>query len=139
MNNRIRMIIIALLVLVVGSIVFLKQKSIASSNQEMPGEKETVSQALPKLLDLGADKCIPCKMMMPILDELSESHKDKFEVVFIDVWKNPEAAQPYQIKLIPTQIFFDGDGNELFRHEGFFSKEEILSKWQELGVDIKLN
>lgn len=139
MNNRIRVIIIALLVIVVGSVVFLKQKSIASSNHEMIEKKETVSQALPRLLDLGADKCIPCKMMMPILDELKESHKDKFEVVFIDVWKNPDAAQPYQIKLIPTQIFFDTDGNELFRHEGFFSKEEILSKWQELGVDIKLN
>ena len=37
---------------------------------------------------------------------------------------------------MPTQIFYDSSGKELFRHEGFYSKEDILGKWNELGVDL---
>jgi thioredoxin 1 len=54
----------------------------------------------------------------------------------VDVWENPKAGQPYGIKMIPTQIFYDAAGKELFRHEGFFSKEDILAKWKELGVNL---
>ena len=92
---------------------------------------------LPRLVDLGADKCIPCKMMAPVLKELKTEYAGRMEVEFIDVWKNPDAGRPYRIKLIPTQIFFDASGKERFRHEGFFGKEDILAKWKELGVDLK--
>jgi thioredoxin 1 len=92
---------------------------------------------LPKLVDLGADKCIPCKAMAPILAELKTNYAGRMDVQFIDVWKNPDAGKAYKIKLIPTQIFFDASGKERFRHEGFFGKEDILAKWKELGVDIK--
>jgi thioredoxin 1 len=92
---------------------------------------------LPKLLDLGAGKCIPCKMMAPILEELKKEYAGKLEVEFIDVWKNPDAGKQYGIEVIPTQIFYDATGKELFRHIGFFSKDDILAKWKELGVDLK--
>ncbi len=92
---------------------------------------------LPRLVDLGADKCIPCKMMAPVLADLKTNYVGRLEVEFIDVWKNPDAGKPYKIKLIPTQIFFDAQGKERFRHQGFFSKEDILAKWKELGVDLK--
>ena len=86
-------------------------------------------------MDLGADKCVPCKMMAPILEELKTEFAGKFTVDFIDVWKNPDAGTEYGIKLIPTQIFFAADGTELFRHEGFYGREDILAKWRELGVE----
>ncbi len=92
--------------------------------------------ALPRLVDLGADKCIPCKKMAPILEELKKEYSGRMDVEFIDVWKNEKAAKEYKIKLIPTQIFYRADGKELFRHEGFFGKEDILAKWKELGVSI---
>jgi len=95
------------------------------------------SKKLPRLVDLGADKCIPCKMMAPILEELSAEYKGKLQVVFIDVWKNPQEGPKYKIRVIPTQIFFDADGKELFRHEGFFSKEDILAKWKKFGVNLE--
>jgi thioredoxin 1 len=91
---------------------------------------------LPRLIDLGADKCIPCKMMAPILEEMKGEYAGRLEVVFIDVWKSPEAGQAFGIDVIPTQIFFDAEGTERFRHIGFFSKEDILGKWKELGVDL---
>ncbi len=65
-------------------------------------------------------------MMAPILDELKREFMGKLDIVFIDVRENPFEGQRYGIQLIPTQIFYDVNGKEFFRHEGFFSKEEIL-------------
>ncbi len=95
------------------------------------------TKALPKLLDLGAGKCIPCKMMAPILEEMKKDYAGTLEVEFIDVWKNPDAGKQYKIEVIPTQIFYDATGKELFRHIGFYAKADILAKWKELGVDLK--
>ena len=91
----------------------------------------------PKLLDLGAGKCIPCKMMAPILEEMKKEYAGTLEVEFIDVWKNPDAGKQYKIEVIPTQIFYDATGKELFRHIGFYAKADILAKWKELGVELK--
>ncbi len=106
------------------------------ASQTAVSERPEAASALPRLVDLGADKCIPCKAMAPILEELKRDYAGVFAVEFIDVWKRPEAAEPFNIQLIPTQIFLDSNGKELFRHQGFFSKEEILAKWKELGIDI---
>lgn len=102
------------------------------------GAKETPPPKikLPRLVDLGAKKCIPCKQMAPILEELKKDYGKTFDVVFIDVWEKPEEGGKYGISSIPTQIFYDADGKELFRHEGFFPKDEILKKWRELGVGV---
>ncbi len=91
---------------------------------------------IPRLVDLGADKCIPCKAMAPILVELRAEYAGRMQVDFIDVWKDPSAGDPYRIYAIPTQIFFDGDGKELTRHEGFISKADILATWKRFGYDF---
>jgi len=93
-------------------------------------------QKLPRLVDLGAKTCVPCKMMVPILEELRNEYKGKLQVEFIDAWEDRSAGDQYGIRVIPTQIFFDPSGKELFRHVGFISKEDILSKWQELGFNL---
>ena len=94
-------------------------------------------QRLPRLVDLGAGKCIPCKLMAPILEELRSNYVGRLDVQFIDVWQSPDAGKPYQIRMTPTQVFIGTNGNEVFRHEGFFSQEDILAKWKELGVNLK--
>jgi thioredoxin 1 len=116
----------------VGMVLAVKQKQAAPVEPDGPAP----AAALPRLVDLGAKKCIPCKMMAPILADLTTSMVGRLEVEFIDVWEKPDAAQPYGINLIPTQIFFGPDGRELFRHEGFFSKEDILGTWKDLGFDL---
>ena len=93
-----------------------------------------IETKLPKLLDLGSNKCIPCKAMAPILEGLKKEYAGQMNVEFIDVWQNEDAGKQYGVEMIPTQIFFDATGKELFRHTGFFGKEDILAKWQELGV-----
>lgn len=94
------------------------------------------SAKLPRLVDLGAGKCIPCKQMKPVLEELTKEYAGQFDVEFIDVWENEAAGKKYGVRMIPTQIFYGAEGKELFRHEGFFSKKEILAKWTELGLNL---
>jgi len=115
--------------------------TLATAQTNLPATNSAATtpakQPLPKLLDLGANKCIPCKAMAPILEELKKEYAGKLEVEFIDVWKNPDAGKPYAIQMIPTQIFFDASGKERFRHTGFYGQADILAKWKELGVDLK--
>lgn len=77
------------------------------------------------MVDLGADKCIPCKLMAPILEKLKNEYTEKAAILFIDVWKDPDQAKKYGIRAIPTQIFYDQSGKEQYRHIGFMSEAEI--------------
>lgn len=91
-------------------------------------------QGMVTMVDLGAKKCIPCKMMAPIMEELEKEYEDRAAIVFIDVWENPDAGWKYHIKLIPTQIFYDAKGKESYRHEGFMDKNAIIAELTKLGV-----
>jgi thioredoxin 1 len=152
MKTPLKLAIVAALTVTVVAAVTLKQNKDKAPAETNPAAALTATNApaentsdqaapvanakLPKLLDLGAGKCIPCKMMFPVLDELKQEYAGKLNVEFIDVWKNPDAAKQYGVKVIPTQIFYAADGKELFRHVGFFAKDDILAKWQALGVDL---
>jgi thioredoxin 1 len=95
------------------------------------------SQSLPLLVDVGADQCIPCKMMAPVLEELKKEYAGVLKVEVIDAWKNPAAARAYRVSGIPTQIFYDASGKELSRHMGFISKEGILKAFEKLDIPLK--
>jgi thioredoxin 1 len=86
------------------------------------------------MVDLGARACIPCKLMAPILEKLEKVYAARAAVVFFDVWKDQAPAKRFGIRTIPTQIFFDKDGKEVYRHEGFLSEEEIVSRFKDMGV-----
>ena len=92
------------------------------------------SKHLVTFIELGADRCIPCKAMQPIMREIAAEYKGKVQVVFYDVWKDPEPARKYGIQLIPTQVFIDRTGKEVFRHVGLFPKDEILKMFAEKGI-----
>ncbi len=101
----------------------------------LPAGAAERTAVLPRLLDLGAGKCIPCKKMAPILEDMKRDYAGVVDVIFVDVWKDPKAGKPYKIRLIPTQIFYDSTGVEVFRHEGFFPREEIEKVFLEkMGV-----
>lgn len=145
MNTPAKIAIILLVVLAAAAALMLKGgKAPAPSNAATPLAATVVdplalsaadaAAKLPKLLDLGATKCIPCKMMAPVLVDLKQEYAGKMKVEFIDVWQNENAGKEYRVEMIPTQIFYDANGKELFRHTGFFGKKDILAKWQELGV-----
>ncbi|MGI6385051.1 MAG: thioredoxin family protein [bacterium] len=88
----------------------------------------------PSFVDFGADGCRPCDMMTPILESVKTEYAGKLNVLFVHVRKEQILAARYGIESIPVQVFFDTDGKEIFRHTGFFPREQIVSKLAEIGV-----
>ena len=86
------------------------------------------------MIDLGADQCVPCKMMAPILAKLEKDYKDRAVIVVIDVYKHRDQIDRFRIRAIPTQIFFDADGKEVARHVGFMSEKAIVDQLTRMGV-----
>lgn len=96
--------------------------------------KEIARVPLPKLLDFGRGKCIPCKAMAPILKELSEEYKDRVIIKIIEIDQEPRLTKANRVRLIPTQVFFDSNNREIYRHEGFMDKEQINKVFQKMGI-----
>jgi thioredoxin 1 len=96
--------------------------------------KDVAQSPLPKLLDFGRGICIPCKKMAPILQELSEEYKGRVIIKIIEIDQDRKLTEANNIRLIPTQIFFDSQNKEVFRHEGFMYKEEIKKVFEKMGV-----
>lgn len=122
-------------ILIVAGVCVLAVVAISAGKNNESGSAAVapVDRSLPRLLDLGSHSCTPCRMMVPELAAVSEQFTAVVEVEFIDVNENQSAAESYGIKLIPTQIIFDASGNELFRHEGYMSREDMSSKLIEFG------
>jgi thioredoxin 1 len=91
----------------------------------------------PILVDLGSTSCVPCIEMKPILEDLQKNYSPYFHTLFIDVNKDPGVSRSLGVQFIPTQILFDGEGIEKYRHVGFFSKEDILSVLAMNGCDVR--
>jgi thioredoxin 1 len=101
-----------------------------------PGKPTEVPvKGMVTMVDLGANSCIPCKMMAPILEKLEKEYQGKAAIVFLDVWKDKAPARRFGIRTIPTQIFFDKDGKEVYRHVGFMSEEAIVAQLKNMGVN----
>ena len=139
--------VVILLVLAVTAVIVVKKysKINQASTSALPetGSEEAVTNPLeralktgrPVVADFGRGKCIPCKMMKPILEELMQTYKGKAEIFIFDIDEYSDLTTQYGIQMIPTQIFFDKSGKEVMRHEGFFPKEEIVAKLEELGAN----
>ena len=122
------------LVQVLLSLILTFPLALSSSGQTLASLPEAPVKGMVTLLDLGANKCIPCKMMAPILEDLKREYQGKAAFVVIDVWQHMDQAEKYRIRAIPTQIFFDKEGNEVLRHVGFMSKKDIVEVLEKLGV-----
>ena len=118
----------------IGLILFMAIASLGS-NLYAGDVPEVPVKGMVTMVDLGADKCIPCKMMAPVLKKLEAQYKGKAAIIFIDVWKNKAPARRFGIRAIPTQIFFDKNGGEVYRHVGFMNEEAIVSRLKKMGVE----
>lgn len=103
-----------------------------SSVQRLP--KEVARIPLPKLLEFGSNKCIPCKKMAPILQELTKEYESRVVIQIIEVYQEHGLTQANRIQRIPTQIFFDAKNREVYRHIGFMDKEQIKKVFEKMGV-----
>ena len=94
------------------------------------------SPAKVTFIELGSVNCIPCIKMQVVMREIEREYGDQVAIVFYDVWTDAGKpyAQQYRIRVIPTQVFLDQNGNEYFRHEGYFPKEDLLQVLRQKGV-----
>ena len=138
MKKKIQNIAFVLLVLIVIGVGLKPQflfKPPEASGTESSGSVNVPIKGMVTMVDLGANECIPCKMMVPVIEKVEKKYQGKAAIVFIDVWKNKEPAQRFGIRAIPTQIFFDKNGREIHRHVGFMSEEEIDQVFKKMGVN----
>ena len=112
-------------------------KKIAAKPPEADSEedfKKAMTSGKPVLVDFGANSCVPCRQMRPLLKEINSEYSGKARVLVIDIYKYQDLAKQHQIQLIPTLVFFDSKGKEVFRHVGAWGKEEIAAKLKEIGT-----
>jgi thioredoxin 1 len=96
--------------------------------------KKALASGKPVLVDFGANTCVPCRQMRPILKEVRTEYFEKARVLVIDVYKCEDLARQFKVQLIPTLVFFDPKGKEVFRHLGAWDKESIVAKLKEIGM-----
>ncbi len=115
----------------------IRLQKIASKPPESNTDEE-LKKALvggkPLLVDFGANSCLPCRQLRPILKELSKEFAGKAEILVIDVYKYQRLAADYKIAALPTLVFFDNKGKEVFRHPGAMNKDQIVAKLKEIGA-----
>lgn len=113
-------------------------KAIAAKTTDGTNTKEEFYSALksgrPILVDFGANSCIPCRQLRPILDEIRKEKAGKVEVLVIDVYKHQDLSREYKVQVIPTLVFFDANGKEVFRTQGFMPKAALLEHLAKIGV-----
>ncbi|NQT31807.1 MAG: thioredoxin family protein [Deltaproteobacteria bacterium] len=97
--------------------------------------EQALSSGLPTIAEFGRGICVPCKEMKPILEELATEYEGKLNVVIVEIDDHMDQTRQYGIMAIPTQIFFDGSGNEVTRHVGFLPKEEIITQLENMGIE----
>jgi FKBP-type peptidyl-prolyl cis-trans isomerase 2 len=97
--------------------------------------KEALTNGKPTLAEFGRGTCIPCKQMKPILEELAMQYKDRLNVSIVSVDEYRDLTNYHKVMAIPTQIGFDSSGKEIFRHVGFWAKEDIIAKLTEIGIE----
>ena len=116
----------------------IRLKKIASKPPESNTEedfKKALQGRKPVLVDFGANSCAPCRQMRPILKAVGEEYSGKAGVLVIDIYKYQDLAREYKVQVIPTLVFFDGNGKEVFRHIGVLEKEKIIAKLKEIGME----
>ncbi len=137
MDKTLKIVIAAVLLAgVVVAVAVRRGGSVAQAVPEQYKPEHLLGKGKPVFVDLGSDTCVSCKAMMSVIEELRAGFAGQLQVEFLDVHKYPGLSDMYGIKLIPTQVFYDAGGKELFRHEGFYPTDDILAKWKELGVEL---
>lgn len=143
-SKSVKILIIGLILVAVLGIFLYKKLIIGSSssvdkiNNLKVSSENSIKKEVKKVLDFTSETCIPCKQMVPILNELKEEYKDNIEFVSIDINEFTEISNKYNIMYTPTLIFLDDEDKEISRYVGFIGKAK-LKKVIESGGKVNGN
>lgn len=128
----VKIVIIIATISMVAGVYFIKQS--VSSKSESVTEDFITDKKATKMINFIEENCYACVKMEGLMKEIISEYEGVAEIAEVDVMENSELANKYNIMYTPTQIFFDEDGNEIYRHEGFIGKKDLVKKFAELGV-----
>jgi thioredoxin 1 len=124
------------MVLIFGLLIVSAFTTGASAAEEQGYTVDSLPvQAMVTMIDLGKKTCTQCKMMAPILEKLKIKYKGKAAIVFINLLDDPEQQYRFRLKALPTQIFFNPEGEEVFRHTGFMAEKAIVEQLGKMGIE----
>ena len=129
---------IVLLLLISNFVFACAKKQEDSKTSQVAVVKADTTPAKITFIELGSVKCVPCRQMQPVMKAIEKKFVGQVKVIFYDVWQKDQNhfAYDYHINLIPTQVFLDENGNEIFRHEGFFPEKEITEFLKQQGLHL---
>jgi thioredoxin 1 len=133
----VRNLLIACWVLLAFGLFAMSQavdKKASTKGSKTEQAKPAIPKTLSTLLEFGRGKCIPCKKMKPILEELMKEYEGKAVIRIVDIDQEKELTEKNKIMMIPTKVFYDTTGKEAFRHVGFFEKDSVKAHLQAVGV-----
>jgi thioredoxin 1 len=118
----------------ISAFFFIAGVFIVQAGEQKGKLPEVPAPGMVTMVDLGAKTCIPCRMMAPIIEKLKKRYHGKASIIFIDVWEHEDQVKKYGIRAIPTQIFFDASGKEVYRNVGFMGEGAIVRQLEKMGV-----
>jgi thioredoxin 1 len=129
-KSRVAIAILVSVLLLGAATPGCSEEGSSTGAQAVTGERddhEPAAGALVTFVELGSDRCIPCIKMRSVMQEIQDRYGDQVRIVFYDVWttEGRPYAGHYGIRVIPTQVFLDAQGQEYFRHEGYFPTSEV--------------
>ncbi|MEJ5259178.1 MAG: thioredoxin family protein [Anaerohalosphaeraceae bacterium] len=133
-KNSVWLVIAAALALLLA-VQFIQTRRYQTQTENFPDDS-IVGQGRPVLVQITSASCIYCRRMMPTLTELARTHAPHFAIALVSLDRQPQAGRKYEVQALPMQIFYDAQGNELSRHVGAMSREEILNQWRQAGLAI---
>jgi len=114
-------------------------KKVEAKAQKPKPESKKVTEKpkeLPKMWDFGSTTCLPCKTMKEVLDPMMAGYKGKVDIRIINVYEETELTKQFRIVTIPTQVFIDVDGKELFRHIGVYPRDSIEACFKKFSFPV---
>jgi len=133
MGRKIKFLIISAFAYLLIGVGFTASASTSEEHEEFL--RNLPVKGIVTLIDLGKKTCTQCKMMTPILEKLEKKYKGKAAIVFINLLDDPEQQYRFKLKALPTQIFFNKEGKEIYRHVGFMSEKDIVAQLNKMGVE----
>ncbi len=115
-------LLFGLLLLLLSSQLMAEEHQLKASSYAMI--RNEIGQGKPFLLEVGSESCHSCQVMGKLLYKVTQKHP-KFDIHFIDVRKEREAAYALKVQMIPTQIIYNKNGKEVYRHMGVLSQENL--------------
>ena len=132
-KNIIKILVVLVVIGLVVCVYCLKQTAGSkeiNADIDLKNDKKAV-----KMINFIAPNCPACTQMQVLMNEVISEYKGIADISQIDIMDNEEMATTYNIMYTPTQVFFDKDGNEIERHEGFIGKKDLTEKLASLGVE----